>query len=294
MLYCRRCSESFCYLIHAVSVVQYLFWCILLQHVLRREKWHETAIFSYFQMRNHTSGTMDAIMMTGMLTRNRVQRGLTVAIGRPLIKRKSSLVKLLAAAALLSSILQSCASNNYPPAPKVLDSEGDNSYGYIIGAGDRLNVYVWGYEDLSDGITVRPDGKITTKLVEDLRASGQTPSQLARELENRYTEFVKKPVVTVSVDDFVGSSNQQVRIMGAWETPKSITYTPDMTLLDLVIEAGGVSEFANGNAAVLVRKEGDTDSSYSLRIDDLIRKGDIGANVPLLPGDIVIVPENRF
>ena len=187
-----------------------------------------------------------------------------------------------------------CASNKYPPAPSELSSAESRSYGYLIGAGDTLNLYVWGYEDLSDSITVRPDGKVTTKLVEDLTASGQTPSQLAREIERRYTDFVKQPVVTVSVDNFVGSKAQQVRIMGAGEAPRSIPYTPDMTLLDLVIEAGGLGEFANGNGAVLVRKVDGEDTNFSLRIDDLLRDGDIGANVPLLPADIIIVPESRF
>lgn len=187
-----------------------------------------------------------------------------------------------------------CASNKYPPAPSSLSSTESLSYGYIIGAGDTLNLYVWGYEDLTDSITVRPDGKITTKLVEDLTASGQTPSQLAREVERRYTDFVRQPVVTVSVDNFVGNRTQQVRIMGAGEAPKSIPYTPEMTLLDLMIEAGGLGEFANGNGAVLVRKVEGENTNFSLKIDDLLRNGDIGANVPLLPADIIIVPESRF
>lgn len=194
---------------------------------------------------------------------------------------------------LCGLMVSGCVANKYPSAPTQLDEEGGN-YGYIIGAGDRLNVYVWGYEDLSDEITVRPDGKITTKLVEDLEASGRTPSELAREIERRYRDFVKQPVVTVSVDNFVGSRNQQVRIMGAGEQPRSVPYTPEMTLLDLVIEVGGLGEFANGNSAVLVRKVKGVDINYSLKIDDLLRKGEIEANVPLLPGDIVIVPESRF
>lgn len=203
-------------------------------------------------------------------------------------------IKAASVLVLTSVLLLACSYNNYPPAPKELTTAEGSSYGYIIGAGDRLNVYVWGYEDLSDAMVVRPDGKITTKLVEDLVASGQTPSELARELERRYTDFVKQPVVTVSVDDFVGSKNQQVRILGVGEKPQSVVFTPDMTLLDLVIEAGGLGEYANGNAAVLVRKVSGTDTFYSLRIDDLLRQGDTEANVPLLPGDIVIVPESRF
>lgn len=214
---------------------------------------------------------------------------------KPKFRRDSqSCFKLGTLLAIASLLFASCASNSYPPAPSELNSAESRAYGYKIGAGDTLNLYVWGYEDLADSITVRPDGKITTKLVEDLTASGQTPSQLAREIERRYTDFVKQPVVTVSVDNFVGNKSQQVRIMGAGEEPRSIPYSPDLTLLDLVIEAGGLGEFSNGNGAVLVRKVNGVDTSFSLRIDDLLRKGDIGANVPLLPGDIIVVPESRF
>ena len=225
---------------------------------------------------------------------------MTISTNMDSSKKLNGLRSLLTAprwsSVLLVAVLAAtgCASNNYPPAPSELSSAEARSYGYILGAGDTLNLYVWGYEDLSDTITVRPDGKITTKLVEDLTASGQSPSQLAREIERRYADFVKQPVVTVSVDTFVGSKSQQVRIMGAGEAPRSIPYTPDMTLLDLVIEVGGLGEFANGNGAVLVHKVDGEDTNFSLRIDDLLRDGDIGANVPLLPADIIIVPESRF
>lgn len=208
--------------------------------------------------------------------------------------RKMSLNRLTATIILASLLGVGCASNKYPPAPTQLDPAQASSYGYVIGAGDRLSLYVWGYDDLSDVLTVRPDGKVTTKLVEDLSASGQTPSQLAREIEKRYTEFVKKPVVTVSVDQFVGSKSQQVRLIGAGEVPISIPFSPDMALLDLVIAAGGIGEFANGNGAVLVRKINGINTNFSLRIDDLLDKGSIEANVPLLPGDIIVVPESRF
>lgn len=204
------------------------------------------------------------------------------------------IVRICTLAILICLVLAGCSSNKYPPAPDELNTAESRSYGYIIGAGDELTLYVWGYDNLSDTITVRPDGRITTKLVEDLMASGQTPSQLAREIERRYTDFVRQPVVTVAINNFVGSKAQQVKIIGSDQTPKSVPYTPDMTVLDLVIETGGLGEFANGNGAVLVRKVGGADTNYSLRLDDLIGKGDIGANVPLAPGDIIIVPESRF
>ena len=182
----------------------------------------------------------------------------------------------------------------HPSAPLQLPDDAGNSYDYIVGEGDNLNIFVWGYDELSDTVPVRPDGQITTRLVEDLQASGKTTTQLAREIELRYSDFVKKPVVTVSVDTFVGSPSQQVKIVGASTEPKTVPYIRGMALLDVIIEVGGIAEFADGNRSTLVRKEGDENVNYSLRIDDLIRTGDVTANVPLLPGDIIIIPESRF
>ncbi|MDB3935110.1 polysaccharide export protein [Granulosicoccus sp.] len=189
----------------------------------------------------------------------------------------------------------SCSSTKFPAAPLELSDDSDaTSYGYTIGAGDTLNIFVWGYEDLSDSVPVGPDGQITSKLVEDLQASGKTTSELALEIKTRYADFVKQPVVTVSVDSFVGTPSQQVKIVGASTEPKSVPYVVGMALLDVIIEVGGIAEFADGNRSTLVRKEGGENVNYSLRIDDLVRDGDVTANVPLLPGDIVIIPESRF
>lgn len=197
-------------------------------------------------------------------------------------------------AGLMVLALSACAGNEYPAAPQKLNADTLQGYRYTIGSGDVLNIFVWGYEELSHSVEVRPDGKVTTRLLEDMQASGKSPTELARELEKRYETFVNKPVVTISVDGFVGSRSQQVQILNAGQEATSIPYSENMTLLDLVILMGGIDEFASGNRAVLVRKKGDEDTRYSLRVDDLVRKGDISANVPLLPGDIVLIPESRF
>jgi len=189
--------------------------------------------------------------------------------------------------------LSACVGNDYPAAPTSL-SEGLQGYEYTIGSGDVLNIFVWGYEELSHEVEVRPDGKVTTRLLEDMQASGKSPTQLARDLESRYESFVNKPVVTISVDGFVGSRSQQVQILNAGQEATSIPYSEGMTVLDLVISIGGIDEFASGNRTVLVRKERGEEKRYSLRLDDLVRRGDISANVPLQPGDVVLIPESRF
>lgn len=187
-----------------------------------------------------------------------------------------------------------CSSQRYPELTDNTIPGDDGSFGYIIGTGDTLNIYLWGYEDLQDTLPVRPDGQITTKLVEDLQAAGKTPSELARDIEQAYAEFVNNPVATVSVDGFSGGRGQQVKIIGSSTEPKSLPYTQGMTLLDLLIEAGGMSEFASGNRALLTRNIDGERKRFSLRIDDLVRKGDISANVDLRPGDVVLIPESWF
>jgi polysaccharide export outer membrane protein len=165
---------------------------------------------------------------------------------------------------------------------------------YLIGPGDTLNVFVWGDQELTTDVVVRPDGLITTPLVEDLQASGKTPTELARNLEERLSKFVKTPKVTVSVRQFVGRYTEQVRVVGQASQPQSIPFREGMTLLDVIIEVGGLTEFASGNSATIVRKIGGKTSQYRVRLDDLIRDGDISANVKMMPGDVLIIPETWF
>jgi polysaccharide biosynthesis/export protein len=170
----------------------------------------------------------------------------------------------------------------------------DQDYTYLIGPGDTMEIFVWGNAELSTNGIVRPDGKFTTRLVEDVEASGKTSTQLARDIEVAYGEYVKHPVVSVIVNGFVGVPDQQVRVVGEATQPRSVPYKKHMTLLDLMIDVGGMTEFAAGNESVLIRTENNSLNSYGLRLDDLLKDGDIGANLNLMPGDIVIITESWF
>jgi len=171
--------------------------------------------------------------------------------------------------AILMLLLAGCQSTPTAPAPGV-DSAKAQNYEYIIGPGDQLSIFVWGYNDLSITLPVRPDGKITTRLVEDMPASGKTPTQLSRDIEDVYREFVKNPA------------------------PRTVPFRSGMSLLDLMIEVGGLGEFSQGNKSVLVRTTEEGRVSYGVRLDDLLKKGDISADVPISPGDILIIPESWF
>lgn len=190
-------------------------------------------------------------------------------------------------------IVSGCALSPYGAVPREEGGDGQ-PYDYIIGPGDNLDIFVWGYEDLSVSLPVRPDGRITTRLVEDMVASGKTPTELARDIEVQYKNFVKNPTVTVTVDEFVGSPDQQIKVVGGGAVPQTVPYKNDMTLLDLMIDIGGLSEFSSGNRSVLVRHLGGNRKSYNVRLNDLLKKGDISANVALIPGDILIIPESWF
>lgn len=196
----------------------------------------------------------------------------------------------LPCAVLVALTLGACATQTLPQSERFDIPD----YTYIIGPGDRMEIFVWGNEALSTIGVVRPDGKLTTRLVEDLQASGKTPTELAREIEAVYAEYVRQPVVSVIVNGFVGVPEQQVRVVGEAATPSSVPYAQHMTLLDLMIAVGGMTEFAAGNGSVLVRRSGDGQNSYRLRLDDLLKKGDISANMVLMPGDIVIISESWF
>jgi len=190
--------------------------------------------------------------------------------------------------AVIALILIGCSSQ---PTLKAASYQTE-SVPYVIGSGDEVSVFVWGNEALSRDVLVRPDGKITTPLVEDMQASGNTPSQLARELEKRLKRYIKTPIVTVIVTGFVGRFNEQVRVIGEASEPRAFAYREKMTLLDVMIAVGGLTEFASGNNATLVRVEDNKQIKYQLRIEDLIQDGDISANVDLLPGDVIIIPES--
>ncbi len=205
----------------------------------------------------------------------------------------SKKIKVVVAVSLFT-VITGCANNNsYPPVAEE-DRYVQPEYNYVIGAGDSVQIFVWGNAELSTSVSVRPDGKITTNLVEDLEASGKTSTELAREIESIYSEYIKNPVVTVIVNGFVTIPDHQIRVVGEGAKPLKIPYSKHMTLLDLMIEVGGLTEFADGNEAVLVRRFDGEQKTYGLRLDSLLKDGDITANLALKPGDIVIIPEAWF
>ena len=205
-----------------------------------------------------------------------------------------------ALAAIVGLALASCSSSNLlggeqlAAAPATTSEALEASPSYLIGPLDQLEIFVWRAPELSTNVTVRPDGRISTPLVEDMLASGKTPSTLAKNLERALRKYVKSPEVTVIVSNFSGSFEQQVRVLGEAQQPIALPYQKGMTVLDVMVAVGGLTEFAAGNKSVLIRGQGDARESYRLRLDDLIRKGNISANVPVLPGDVILVPESIF
>ena len=183
--------------------------------------------------------------------------------------------------------LAACASGRYPPAPTQVSL---SDYHYIIGPGDSLHIGVWQNPDLSTNVEVRPDGRISAPLVDTMQAAGLTPDQLAARIKEHIAKYVRNPVVTVVVSNFHGALNQQVSIVGAAAKPQGIPYQDKMTVLDAMITVGGLSPYADGNAAVLVRDG----KSYGLRLDDLLHRGVMKDNVPLLPGDTIVIPQGWF
>lgn len=197
----------------------------------------------------------------------------------------------LMAAAMFTLQLAGCASGSgHPPAPRKAQTP---DHRYKIGPLDTLNVVVWRNPELSGTVTVRPDGRISTPLVSDVLAAGKSPSDLAQEIQQELSRVIRDPVVTVVVSGFQGNLNELIRIVGEATRPQAVSFRQDMTLLDVMIQAGGLTDFADGNGAVLVRgSEGG--KQYSVRLKDLLKRGDISANVDVKPGDIIIVPQSWF
>jgi polysaccharide export outer membrane protein len=165
---------------------------------------------------------------------------------------------------------------------------------YRIGPGDVLEIFVWRNPEISTSVPVRPDGKISTPLVEDMQAVGRSPSELARQIEKVLAEYIRSPTVNVIVKNFVGTFEGQIRVVGQAAEPKSISYRDGLTLLDVMIEVGGLTEFASGNKAKIVRDEGGTKKEYRIRLSDLLNKGDLSQNMSMKPGDVLIIPESFF
>lgn len=195
-------------------------------------------------------------------------------------------------------LLGACASQKgelLPPSTSHgSQTASPDEYKYLIGPGDSVQIFVWRNPEVSQAVTVRPDGKISTPLVEDLQASGKTPTQLARDLEKALETYIRQPIVTVIVAGGVGPYSEQIRVVGQATSPQAIAYKRNMTLLDVMIVVGGLTEFADGNSTKIVRIVDGQQQEYLARVDDLLNDGDINANVDMLPGDILIIPESWF
>jgi polysaccharide biosynthesis/export protein len=182
-----------------------------------------------------------------------------------------------------------CASNN-PAAPA---SAASSDYSYKIGPGDNLNIVVWRNPELSMSVPVRPDGKISAPLIDDLSAMGKDSTSLARDIEKELSKFIRDPVVTVIVTGFVGPYSEQIRVIGEAAKPQILSYKQKMTLLDVMIAVGGITDFADGNSAKILRTS-ENNTQYSVRLKDLVKRGDVSANVEVKPGDVLIIPQSWF
>ena len=191
---------------------------------------------------------------------------------------------------LCALLLAGCYTSPFPPAPRLAASP---DYNYIIGPGDTLNVIVWRNPEISGAWPVRPDGKVTTTLVEDMPAAGRDPTTLAREIEKTLSKYIRDPVVTVIVSGFQGPYSQQIRIIGEAAHPQALPYRQEMTALDVMIAVGGLTDFADGNRTILMRAS-EGGKQYNIRLKDLIKRGDISANVDVKPGDILLIPQSWF
>ena len=178
----------------------------------------------------------------------------------------------------------------HPPAPALAAIQ---DYSYIIGAGDSVNIIVSRNPELSMSVPVRPDGKISAPLIDEMPAHGRNSVELARDLEKRLEKYIRDPVVTVIVTSFVGPYSEQVRVVGEAARPQFLAYKQKMTVLDVMIAVGGLTDFAAGNSATILRAS-EGNKQYSVRLKDLIKGGDISANVEVRPGDILIIPQSFF
>ena len=192
--------------------------------------------------------------------------------------------------AAVGALLGGCAASQYAPAPA---NAASSNYRYVIGPGDMVNIVVFRNPELSMIVPVRPDGNISAPLVEDLPAIGKDATTLARDIEKALAKFILDPVVTVVVTSFVGPYSEQIRVLGEAAKPQVLSYKQKMTLLDVMIAVGGVTDFADGNAASILRTS-EGNKQYSVRIKDLLKRGDVSANVEMKPGDVVIIPQSWF
>lgn len=207
-------------------------------------------------------------------------------------RQQKTIIRFVATLATLAS-LWGCANSNLPLAP-VGGASVSPAKDYLIGPGDQLDIFVWRNADLTTSVPVRPDGRISIPLINDLQAADKTPTQLGEDIASKLTQYVQDPLVTVIVKGFLGPFGEQIRIVGAGVVPRAIPYRESMTLLDAIIEVGGLNEFASGNKAKVWRRSLESENVFRIRLDDLLKDGDLSANVALVPGDVIIVPQSWF
>lgn len=201
-------------------------------------------------------------------------------------------IVLGASVTLAAAGLVGCSNTpKYPPAPA---QTAIYDWNYLVGPGDSVSVFVWRNPEVSGSFPVRPDGKMTMNLVEDLPASGKTPTQLARDIEKALSKYIQEPIVTVIVGGGVGPFDQQIRVVGEAAKPQALNYREKMSLIDLMISVGGLTDFAAGNKAYILRTENGKQSQLGVRLEDLLKGGDISADVEIRPGDVLVVPESLF
>ena len=208
------------------------------------------------------------------------------------LKLQGSVMRMAGAAALAATVA-GCAGFTGGGNPAAPTKASTPDYNYIVGPGDMLNITVWRNPELSQTVPVRPDGQVSTPLVDGLVAQGKTSAQIARDVEKELSKYVRDPVVTVIVTSFVGPYSEQIRVVGEAAKPQFLPYKQKMTVLDVLIAAGGLTDFADGNRATLVRTS-EGNKRYNVRLSDLVKRGDIDANVDVLPGDILIIPQGWF
>lgn len=204
-------------------------------------------------------------------------------------------LRLLGVSVVAAAIAACSVERTLPPAP--IDSTASvyaPSSDYRVGPGDMLNIVVWHNSELSSQIPVRPDGRISMPLIGEIVAAGRTPSDLSQVIQDKLKPFVNDPIVTVTPTQFLGPYARQIRIVGEAAQPRAIPFSSNMTLLDAIIAVGGLTKYADGDRAVLVRVERGAQQSYNIHLDSLIRDGDVSQNVQLQPGDVLIIPQRFF
>ena len=199
-------------------------------------------------------------------------------------------LKKLLGFSMVFALSGGCAFQSGDVVPEVPLPTGD----YLIGPGDSVNINVWRNPEVSTSVSVRPDGKITTPLVEDLQASGKTSTELARDIEKALAKYIQQPVVTVIMSGFVGPYSEQIRVIGQAARPQAMPYRQGMSLMDVLIAVGGITDFAAGNRASIIRTVDGTQKKFKVRLHDLVRDGDISANISMRPGDVLVIPESFF